>query len=80
MIRVVIVDDHTLVRQGLVQLLALAGEVEVVVQAGNTGLFSGIYKDAAAFNQSMFSSVSAAAGLNAEFSNSLIGQLVDQAA
>jgi len=51
-----------------------------IVQAGNTGLFSGIYKDAAAFNQSMFSSVSAAAGLNAEFSNSLIGQLVDQAA
>ncbi|HYD02176.1 MAG TPA: hypothetical protein VEB22_13195 [Phycisphaerales bacterium] len=51
-----------------------------IVQSGNTGLFSGIYKDAAAFNQSLLSSVSAAAGLSAGFSNSLIGQLVDQAA
>ena len=51
-----------------------------IMQAGNMGLFKGIYKDAADFNQSMMTSVSAAAGLNFEYDNSLIGQLVDQAA
>jgi hypothetical protein len=51
-----------------------------IMQAGNSRLFGGIYKDAASFNQSMMTSVSAAAGLHTEFDNSLIGQLIDQAA
>ncbi len=51
-----------------------------LVQSGNSGLFKGIYKDAAAFNQSMMSSVSATAGLNFEFDNSIIGQLVNHTA
>lgn len=50
-----------------------------LIQGGNTALFGGVYTDAAAFNQSMMSSVSAAAGLH--FSdNSLLGQLVNQMA
>lgn len=35
MIRVVIVDDHAMVRSGLVQLLTGAGDIEVVGAAGN---------------------------------------------
>lgn len=34
-IRVVVVDDHTLVRQGIVGLLASQSDIEVVGQAGN---------------------------------------------
>jgi DNA-binding NarL/FixJ family response regulator len=35
MIRVVIVDDHAMVRSGLIQLLTGAGDIEVVGAAGN---------------------------------------------
>ena len=35
MIRVVLVDDQTLVRQGIRSLLALGGEVEIVAEAGD---------------------------------------------
>ncbi len=35
-VRVVVVDDHTLVRQGIVGLLASQPDIEVVGQAGNT--------------------------------------------
>lgn len=36
-VRVVVVDDHTLVRQGIVGLLASQPDIEVVGQAGNAG-------------------------------------------
>ncbi len=49
-----------------------------IMQSGNSGLFKGVYKNAAAFNESMMASVSAAAGLNTGFDNTLIGQLVNQ--
>ena len=35
MIRIVIADDHTIVREGLKQLLAAAGDLDVVAEAGN---------------------------------------------
>ena len=35
MIRVVIADDHTIVRDGLKQLLGAAGDMEVVAEASN---------------------------------------------
>ena len=35
MIRVLVVDDHTIVRNGLVQLLATAGDLEVIGSAGD---------------------------------------------
>ena len=35
MIRVLVVDDHTIVRNGLVQLLAAAGDLEVIGSAGD---------------------------------------------
>ena len=34
-IRVLVVDDHTIVRDGICALLALAGDIEVVGEAGN---------------------------------------------
>jgi len=49
-----------------------------IIQNGNRSLFGAVYKDAAAFNQSMSDSVSAAAGLNPGSGNSLLGQLVNQ--
>jgi len=36
-IRILIADDHALVRGGMVQLFALAGDIEVVAQATNGG-------------------------------------------
>ena len=36
-IRVLIVDDHTLVRDGVRALLALVSDIEVVGEAGNAG-------------------------------------------
>ena len=40
MIRVYVIEDHTIVRQGLVALLTAAGDIEVVGEAGDgrTGL------------------------------------------
>jgi DNA-binding NarL/FixJ family response regulator len=35
MIRIVVADDHTIVREGLKQLLAAAGDLEVVAEASN---------------------------------------------
>ena len=35
MIRVVLVDDQTLVRQGIRSLLELAGDVAIVAEAGD---------------------------------------------
>ena len=37
MIRILIADDHALVRSGLLQLCVLAGDIEVVAQASNSG-------------------------------------------
>ena len=34
-IRVLVVDDHTIVRDGICALLALAGDIQVVAEAGN---------------------------------------------
>ena len=41
-------------------------------------VFGGIYKDAAAFNQSLMTSVSEAAGVHFNPGDSLLGQLVNQ--
>ena len=35
MIRIVVADDHTIVREGLKQLLTVAGDLEVVAEAQN---------------------------------------------
>ena len=35
MIRIIVADDHTIVREGLKQLLAAAGDIEVVAEAQN---------------------------------------------
>ena len=37
MIRVVVCDDHAIVRKGLVQILSESGDIEVVAEAGNPG-------------------------------------------
>ncbi|MCB0024551.1 MAG: response regulator transcription factor, partial [Caldilinea sp.] len=37
MIRVLLVDDHAILRQGVRELLAAAGDVEVVGEAGTAG-------------------------------------------
>ncbi len=37
MIRVLICDDHALIRRGLTQLLRLAGGIEVIGEAANYG-------------------------------------------
>jgi DNA-binding NarL/FixJ family response regulator len=37
MIRIVVADDHTIVREGLKQLLAAAGDLQVVGEASDGG-------------------------------------------
>ena len=51
-----------------------------IIQGGNTSLFGSVFKDAAAFNQSLMTSVSTAAGFHFDSDNSLLGQLVDHVA
>jgi hypothetical protein len=54
--------------------------VTSLIQGGNTALFGSIYKDAASFNQSLMSTVSASMGLHFDDDESLLGQLINHLA
>lgn len=61
------------------QMAVDSSMISSLIQGGNTAVFGAIYKDAAAFNQSLMTSVAGAAGFR--FSDqSLIGSLVNVAA
>lgn len=59
--------------------MALQGSMfSTIMQGGNSSVFGSLYEDFEAFNQSLMSSVSAAAGFKFSNDGSLLGQLVNQ--